>query len=262
MSEVTHSFIVTISAWTEPGCKNPDNDPNAENNGDAFKQGLPGWCSTKKAGAIFLWLASGMYLCFQSNRRYPYLFSGFWVASFVYLILQWRSGKLSSGGRDPPFQPPEDHHELEGDEEEGYSSIPPIREHSVSDSVPNMRYDPPAQSNPFSDNNQYSAPGYAPPTPQPMTGRPSMDAYGAFSDPAPSGFGSASPNYSSAYGTASPARTAGGGAPIAIPEPDLGPRVSRTMQYADPYAAVHASVAGAQAPPLSPPGYEPYTGYR
>jgi len=27
-----------------------------------------------------------------------------------------------------------------------------------------------------------------------------------------------------------------------IPEPDLGPRVSRTMPYADPYAAVHASV--------------------
>ncbi len=81
-----------------------------------------------------------------------------------------------------------------------------------------------------------------------------MDAYGAFSDPAPTGFGPASPNYSAA----SPARTATG--PPIIPEPDLGPRVSRTMQYADPYAAVRASVAG-QAP-SSPPSYENYTGYR
>lgn len=177
--------------------------------------------------------------------------------------MQWRSGKLSSP-RDPPFHPPEDHHEPEdGDEEEGYTSIPPVREHSVHTSVPNTRYDPP-EPNPFSDNNQYSAPsasGYVPSSNQHMAGRPSMDAYGAFSDPAPSGFGTASPNYSSAYGTASPAHTAGGGAPI-IPEPDLGPRVSRTMQYADPYAAVHATVAGGQSPSVAPPSYENYTGYR
>jgi hypothetical protein len=51
-------FIVTISAWTEPGCKNPDKDPNADKGKD-FKNGLSGWCSTKKAGAVFLWLAFG-----------------------------------------------------------------------------------------------------------------------------------------------------------------------------------------------------------
>ena len=55
------SFIVTISAWTEPGCKNPDRDPHADL-GDAFKKGLSGFCSTKKAGAIFFWLTFGIYL--------------------------------------------------------------------------------------------------------------------------------------------------------------------------------------------------------
>jgi hypothetical protein len=57
---VLASFIVTISAWTEPGCKNAANDPHAEALGDDFKAGLPGWCSTKKAGAIFFWFAFGM----------------------------------------------------------------------------------------------------------------------------------------------------------------------------------------------------------
>ncbi|KAJ3481909.1 hypothetical protein NLJ89_g12175 [Agrocybe chaxingu] len=55
------SFIVTISAWTQPGCKNADNDPHAEELGDDFKNGLGGWCSTKKAGAIFFWLAFGTF---------------------------------------------------------------------------------------------------------------------------------------------------------------------------------------------------------
>jgi hypothetical protein len=36
------------------GCKNPDDDPNASL-GDDFKNGLSGWCRTKKAAAIFMW---------------------------------------------------------------------------------------------------------------------------------------------------------------------------------------------------------------
>ena len=47
-------FITTISAWTQPGCKNADNDPHASL-GDDFKRGLDGFCNTKKAGAIFFW---------------------------------------------------------------------------------------------------------------------------------------------------------------------------------------------------------------
>ena len=82
--------------------------------------------------------------------------------------------------------------------------------------------------------------------------RPSIDAYGAFSDPAPSGF-------------------AGGVAPQGAQYSDSGPRVSRTMQYADPYAAVRASIASGQSntgsvtPPTGgppPPGYSSYGGYR
>jgi len=96
-----------------------------------------------------------------------------------------------------------------------------------------------------------------------------MDAYGAFSDPAPSGFGSSRYNqvsngYTNNYSTASPAKSTSGGPPI-LPEPDLGPMVSRTMQYADPYAAVRASIAGQQGsgPPNSlPPSYDSYQGYR
>lgn len=53
-----HSFITTISAWTQAGCKKAANDPNADK-GDDFTKGLDGWCSTKKAGAIFFWLAFG-----------------------------------------------------------------------------------------------------------------------------------------------------------------------------------------------------------
>jgi len=113
-----------------------------------------------------------------------------------------------------------------------------------------------------------STPSAYTPTPQ-VAGRPSMDAYGAFSDPAPSGFGTSRYNqvtndYPHSYSTAPPVRSNAVGPPI-LPEPDLGPMVSRTMQYADPYAAVRASIAGQQGgSPTSavPPSYESYQGYR
>lgn len=55
-------FVVTISAWTQPGCKDAKKDPSAESNGDAFKKALPGWCITKKAAAIFFWIAFRQFL--------------------------------------------------------------------------------------------------------------------------------------------------------------------------------------------------------
>ena len=65
---VFRRFITTISAWTEPGCKNPDNDPHASL-GDDFKKGLDGFCSTKKAGAVFFWLAFGTcFVCWINIR--------------------------------------------------------------------------------------------------------------------------------------------------------------------------------------------------
>ncbi|KAI5119007.1 hypothetical protein M0805_004417 [Coniferiporia weirii] len=244
------AFIVTISAWTEAGCKNPDNDPH-QSLGDDFKNGLSGWCTTKKAGAIFFWLAFG-----------------FWMGTFVLGIMDWRSGKVR-GPRDPPFDPPvgpgEDgeYDELEEDEESTYGRVPPLRDNSNSN--PNSPFYDNAASNrqsqayvlpPVSGVGNFNGSGAIP------ASRPSMDAYGAFSDPAPSGFGgvpAAAPSTFSAASGLSGTESAG---------------VSRTMQYADPYAAVRASIAGAGPGPVSsysgstspvrpgPPSYTEYTGYR
>ena len=130
---------------------------------------------------------------------------------------EWRKNRTSRP-RDPPFEQPPD-----GDEESAYE-------------VPSLKQDEDDTSSPFSDAYRYSAasstaigsfgtpgtPKYnIPSAPQP---RPSLDAYGAFSDPAPTGFG---------------------GSPV-----DSGVAgLSRTMQYADPYAAVRASVASGTTQP-------------
>jgi hypothetical protein len=118
-----YRFITTISAWTEPGCKNADNLPHASL-GDSVKNALPGWCETKKAGAIFFWLAFGVFIprdvFFGLTRP---LVSGFWLASFVLLILDWRAGNLGTPPRDPPFTRPDADVE-EG--EEGEHSYQPV----------------------------------------------------------------------------------------------------------------------------------------
>ena len=62
---ILRSFSTSISAWTEAGCKDAKNDPHAKALGDSFTNGLPGWCSTKKAGAIFFWLAFSEFLLCQ-----------------------------------------------------------------------------------------------------------------------------------------------------------------------------------------------------
>ncbi|KAF8656876.1 hypothetical protein AX16_002422 [Volvariella volvacea WC 439] len=229
------AFITTISAWTQPGCKNAENDPHAEEKGEDFVKGLAGWCQTKKAGAIFFWLAFA-----------------FWTASLVLLILDWRSGKLRTHTpRDPPFKPPTNADDIEGtDDDDGYHHIPPARRTTLGD--PGAYDNSDALGSPFADSHRYNAPGQTAYTPTattpsiPVASRPSMDAYGAFSDPAPTGYG---PTFT--------------GPPV-IPEPDLGPRVSRTMQYADPYAAVQAHTLGGQSPTSSaiPPGYDGYQNYR
>ncbi|KAJ2929378.1 hypothetical protein H1R20_g7729, partial [Candolleomyces eurysporus] len=228
------AFISTISVWTQPGCKDAEKDPSAEEKGDEFKKGLPGWCNTKKAASIFFWFA---FIC--------------WGVSVTLLVLDWRSGRLNPH-RDPPFNRPGGAHsgeDAEEDEDASYTHISPIRQ------TADGRYDeeshPSTAPNPFSD--QYGSASAIPPSTAAAynnvpAGRPSMDAYGAFSDPAPTGFGTSYGNapsggYTSQHGGggggygASPQRQTGGGGPPLLPEPDLGPRVSRTMQYADPYAA-------------------------
>jgi hypothetical protein len=141
--------------------------------------------------------------------------------------MEWRSGKLSRP-KDPPFVRPSENEEFDEDGAD---------EESTYERVENRQstYD-----NPYSDSNRYSDanPPAIPPisfnssTP-PANPRPSMDVYGAFSDPAPTGY-------------------AGGNSPR---ESDA--RLSRTMQYADPYAAIRASIGpvtpSQEAPP--PPRY-------
>jgi len=196
----------------------------------------------------------------------------FWIGSVTLLVLDWRSGRLSPH-REPPFtrpthQPSETEHE-----DDDYHHVSPIRQTAPG------RYDeesarPVSSTNPFNDS--YSAPSAIPPSSGAYTGvpagRPSMDAYGAFSDPAPTGFGNTYGSGSGGYGQtggsaypASPPRQAQQvSGPPTIPEIDLGPRVSRTMQYADPYAAVRANIGGGTSPtgPAGPPSYESYGGYR
>lgn len=55
-----HTTDKHLIAWTQAGCKNADNDPNADK-GDDYKAALPGWCRTKKAGVIFFWLAASTH---------------------------------------------------------------------------------------------------------------------------------------------------------------------------------------------------------
>jgi len=252
------AFVTTISAWTESGCKNPSNDPHASL-GDDFVNGLPSWCSTKKAGCIFFWLTFG-----------------FWLASLVLLVIDWRSGNLTTRPLDPPFTRP-DIEEVEEEEEERTTSVyqpvgsvaPPSAQANQTTATPSQAPAAPRQStyddseivgSPFADANRWSAAttttapsstaysgsaprtsGYA--TPPAAVSRPSLDAYGAFSDPAPSGFGGVSGSF----------------APSAAGDPN-GPRISRTMQYADPYAAVRASLVASGH--TAPPSYESYSGYR
>ncbi|PPQ63916.1 hypothetical protein CVT24_010314 [Panaeolus cyanescens] len=264
------SFITTISAWTQPGCKNPDNDPHAEEKGDNFKLGLDGFCNTKKAAAIFFWLVFGTLHPSTYNHISSPFFAVCWGISLALLILDWRSGKLQ-GPRDPPFQRPEPSHSMHDeedpeDDDTGYTHIPPARRPTTgggAGSSPTATHSDGRYTNshhtssqsPFADppyrNSGYSNSAYTPALQQPLAGRPSMDAYGAFSDPAPTGYG------------ASPARRESAGPPT-IPEVDIGgPIVSRTMQYADPYAAVRASIHQGPASPTGvPPSYDSYQGYR
>ncbi|GJJ08546.1 hypothetical protein Clacol_002764 [Clathrus columnatus] len=196
------SLITTISAWTEPGCKDPNKDPHASK-GESFKNGLSGWCSTKKAGAIFFWFAT---IC--------------WIGSIIILILDWRAGRTGLR-RDPAFNPPPRMHlhEVGGDEEDEEASVyGPSSVHAAS--VPAMPTSTMMPSSPFGDEYRYR--------PEPETRpRASMDTYGAFSDPTPQGYGS-----------------------------PISPGVSRTMQYADPYAAVRANISNPSSHPAPPYDYQ------
>jgi len=237
------AFIGTISAWTEPGCKNANNDPNAKNGGDAFKKALPGWCQTKKAGCIFFWLSTI-----------------FWIASFVLVVLDWREGRpvlgaglrtTSSGlgpgskPRDPPFRRPAH------DDAESIISREPSRIRRNAGRENDDDEDEDEIQSPFADpRGIYSTAGGG-------QGRASMDLYGAFSDPAPSGYAAGrqqtQPPTSSYYGGATRTSPPPAGLPSQQQSPPSG--MSRTMamayedtgttnaSYDDPYDRVRATLA-------------------
>ncbi|KAG8864857.1 hypothetical protein FRB96_003443 [Tulasnella sp. 330] len=200
------SFITTISAWTEPGCKDPSKDPHASN-GKTYQAELPGWCQTKKAGSVFFWFA------FLS-----------WGATFAIILKEWRQGKTRGRPRDPPFANPVEHsHEVSDT-----SSYYPTRSGpgGAHRALTDVDEDEEPQS-PFNDppRTRYAA-GITPSLPPVDTGpRHSVDAYGAFADPAPTGYN----------------------------DPPVPDGVSRTMQYADPYAAVRANIGPRTG---QPPDYD------
>ncbi|PFH53201.1 hypothetical protein AMATHDRAFT_138507 [Amanita thiersii Skay4041] len=245
------AFITTISAWTQAGCKNPDNDPHSKEKGDDFKNGLSGWCNTKKAGAIFFWLAFV-----------------FWAASLGLLVYYWRSGKLAAP-RDPPFIPPHHNHDDEevGDEESMHTSIPPAGVTPVSPILSNRYDNSNAINSPFADSNRQvpatTYNGYSNAVSSSPPVRASLDVYGAFSDPAPTGFNNMT-GLNNTYDTTGARQSHQSASPVrsnidaSLPTADYAPRVSRTMQYADPYAVVRASLTSQG----SPPSYESYQTYR
>ncbi|CAG7849650.1 SubName: Full=Uncharacterized protein {ECO:0000313/EMBL:CCA71321.1} [Serendipita indica DSM 11827] len=197
------AFVTTISVFTQPGCKDPKKDPSAKSAGKAFVAGLPDWCQTKRAGAIFFWLT---------------LLA--WLVTTYLAFQEWRTGKTVYRPEDPPFKlPPQPVQPHDEDDTDPYSAPPRRQRTEEEDELHDSR-------SPFGDN-RYA--GYNSPA-----GRPSMDAYGAFSDPNPSGYGH------SQYDQ---------------------PAVSRTMQYADPYAAVRQSIhGGASSPAPGIPQAAPYSG--
>jgi hypothetical protein len=154
--------------------------------------------------------------------------SVFWAASLTLTFLEWRKNRASRP-RDLPFELPHDA-EDGGDEVSTYEVVPSLRQ-DADDEIRSpfsdaYRYSG-ASSTAIGSQGDYSSPKYnIPSAPQP---RPSLDAYGAFSDPPPTGFG-APPGDSGVSG------------------------MSRTMQYADPYSAVRASIAS--VPRTSPPSYQ------
>lgn len=213
------SFTTTISAFTQPGCKDAKKDPH-QNLGDQFQLELGGWCSTKRAGAIFFWLA------FLS-----------WGATFFVVLKEWREGKVRGGARarDPPFTAPVEHsHE----DSEASSYYPVTGERDAMRPLSHIQEEDDELRSPFNDPSPQARYGTGPPPTLPPVnvghGRQSMDTYGAFSDPAPSGY---------------------------IDPPEEG-GVSRTMQYADPYAVVRSNIGPrttATSPTAAaPPSYQSY----
>lgn len=71
------AVVLTASAWSQKGCKNPEIDPHSSL-GDAYMMGLIGWCRTKKASSILMWIE------FVT-----------WLAAFVFYLAKNRGAQAS-----------------------------------------------------------------------------------------------------------------------------------------------------------------------
>ncbi|KAE8543463.1 hypothetical protein D1P53_000177 [Cryptococcus gattii VGV] len=153
------AFIVTISAWTEKGCKNPSNDPHSDL-GDSYKSGLQNWCKTKKASAIFDWFSSIA-----------------WSSLLVLTILAFRR-EQKANRRELMVLPP-------ASDGISYSNIQPTDEEQLDDKSESARgYTPDVYRktdttyhHPASARTVYSPPSV---DHHPMLSRTSIDVYGAF----------------------------------------------------------------------------------
>ena len=146
------AFIVTISAWTAKGCKNADDDPHADL-GDDFKDGLKDWCTTKKASAVFDWLAFGA-----------------WLGLFVIAGLEFRRERRADRGFVPPADTGISYANVH-DHINGTDNADPYAD--------KQEYIPPAGSATGYESYGYSrTPGRE--EDEVAFGRPSVDPYGAF----------------------------------------------------------------------------------
>ncbi|KAL0247631.1 hypothetical protein I308_103708 [Cryptococcus tetragattii IND107] len=153
------AFIVTISAWTEKGCKNPSNDPHSDL-GDSYKSGLQNWCKTKKASAIFDWFSSIA-----------------WSILLILTILAFRR-EQKANRRELMVLPP-------ASDGISYSNIQPADEEQLDDKSESARgYTPDVYRktdttyhHPASARTVHSPPSV---DHHPMLSRTSIDVYGAF----------------------------------------------------------------------------------
>ncbi|BEI99472.1 hypothetical protein CcaverHIS631_0405150 [Cutaneotrichosporon cavernicola] len=154
------TFIVTISAWSNPGCKNPDDDKHAKDLGDDYKNGLGSWCRTKKASAVIDWLALAA-----------------WVGLLILSGLAFRKDRQDH--REPAFIPPSSPTRLESGMDRPYSSVGDddvFADKYEASPAPQRVDDVYAQPRPYS----YGRPGVFAQQEQAAMSRPSVDAYGAF----------------------------------------------------------------------------------
>ncbi|GMK59348.1 hypothetical protein CspeluHIS016_0703630 [Cutaneotrichosporon spelunceum] len=171
------TLIVTISAWANPGCKNPDNDKRAKDLGDDYKNGLGSWCRTKKASAIFDWFALAA-----------------WVGLLVLSGLAFRKDRQNH--KEPSFIPPSSPNRLES--AGPYSGV-------GDDDVFADKYEaepgPQRAGNAHAPGRPYSQgrPGAFAQQEQTAMSRPSVDAYGAFDGDMPGARGESSRTMQMAY---------------------------------------------------------------